>query len=36
MTIILFSYKDFEETHIMNSKSDNIEIKMGNETDKIM
>ena len=36
MTIIFFSYKDFEETHIMNIKSDNIEIKMGNETDKIM
>ena len=36
MTINFFSSKDFEETHTMYSKSNNIEVMMGNETDKII
>ena len=30
------SKKDSVETHIMHTKSDNIEIMMGSETDKII
>ena len=36
MTINFFSSKDFEETHTMYSKSNNIEVMMVNETDKII
>ena len=36
MTINFFSSKDSEEICTMYSKSDNIEIMMGNETDKII
>ena len=36
MTVNFFSSKDFEETHTMYSKSNNIEVMMGNETDKII
>ena len=35
MAISFFSSKDSEETSTMYSKSDNIEVMMGNETDKI-
>ena len=35
MAINFFSSKDSEETRTMYSKSDNIEIMMENETDKI-
>ena len=34
--INLFSSKDSEETHSMYSKSDDMEVMMGNETDKII
>ena len=36
MAINFFCSKDFEETHTMYSESDNIEVMMGNETDKII
>ena len=36
MTINFFSSKDSEETCTMYSKSDNIKIMVGNETDKII
>ena len=36
MTINFFSSKDSEETHIMHTNSDNIDIMMGNETDEII
>ena len=36
MTINFFSSKDSEETRIMYSPSDNIEVMLGNETDKII
>ena len=36
MAIKFFSSKDFEGTRIMYSKSDNIEVMMGNETDKVI
>ena len=36
MTINFFSQKVFQKTHTMHSKSDNIEILIGNETDKII
>ena len=36
MAINFFSSKDSEETRIMYSPSDNIEIMIGNETDKII
>ena len=35
MTINFFTSKDSGETSTMHSKSDNIEVMMGNETDKI-
>ena len=34
--IYSFSSMDSEETHTMSTKSDNIEIMMGNETDEII
>ena len=36
MTIIFIYSKDSEETRIMYSTSDNIEIMLDNETDKII
>ena len=36
MAINFFSSKDSEETRAMHSKSDNIEILIGNETDEII
>ena len=36
MTINFFSSKDSEETRIMYSLSDNIEIMMGSEIDEII
>ena len=36
MAINFFSSKDFEEIRIMHSKSDNIEILIGNETNEII
>ena len=36
MAINLFSSKGSEEIHTVYSKSDNIEVVMGNETNKIM
>ena len=36
MAINFFSSKDFEETRTMYRKSDNIEVMMGNEIDKII
>ena len=36
MAINFFSFKDFEETRTMHSKSDNIEILIGNKTDEII
>ena len=36
MAINFFSSKDSEKTCIMYSNSDNIEVMMGNETDKII
>ena len=36
MTINFISSKDSDETHIMYSKSDNIEIMIGRETDEII
>ena len=36
MTIHFFSSKDSEEIRTMHSKSDNIEILIGNETDKVI
>ena len=36
MAINFFSQKVFQKTHTMHSKSDNIEILIGNETDKII
>ena len=35
MSIKFFSSKDSDETHIMNSKSDNIEVMMGNGTNEV-
>ena len=35
MAIKFFSSKDSDETHIMNSKSDNIEVMMGNGTNEV-
>ena len=34
MQINIISSKDFEETHTMHTKSNNIEIMMDNETDQ--
>ena len=34
--INFFCSKDSEETRAMNTKSDNIEVMMGNETDEII
>ena len=36
MVINFFTSKDFEETRTTYSKSDNIEVMMGNETDEII
>ena len=36
MAINFFSLKVFQKTHTMHSKSDNIEILIGNEADKII
>ena len=36
MQINIISSKDFEETHTMHTKSNNLEIMMGNETDQII
>ena len=36
LAVKAFSSKDSEETQIMYSKSDKIEVTMGNETDKII
>ena len=36
MAINFYSSKDSKETHTMHSKSDNIEILIGNETDEII
>ena len=36
MAINFFSLKVFQKTHTMHSKSDNIEILIGNETDEII
>ena len=36
MVINFFPSKDSEETRTMYNKSDNIEVVMGNETDKII
>ena len=36
MTTNFFSSKDSEETRIMNTNNDNIDITMGNETDEII
>ena len=36
MAIIFISSKDFDETRTMHTKSDNIEIMMGSETDEII
>ena len=36
MSINFMSYKDSEETRSMYTKGDNIEIKMGSETDDII
>ena len=36
MAINFFSSKDFEEIRIMHSKSDNIEILIGNETNEVI
>ena len=36
MSISFISSKDFDETCNMHTKSDNIEIMMGNETDEIV
>ena len=36
MAISFFSSKDFEETRTMYSKSDNIEVIIGSETDEIV
>ena len=36
MAINFFSSKDSEEIHTMHSKSDNMEILIGNETDEII
>ena len=36
MTIIFFSSKDYNETHTMYSPSDNIEVMIDIETDKII
>ena len=35
VAIKFFSSKDSEETRIMHNKSDNVEVMMGNKTDKI-
>ena len=35
MAVKFFSSKDSEETNIMYSKSDNIKVMMGNETDEV-
>ena len=36
MAINFFSSKDYEGTRIMYSKNDNIDVMMGNETNKII
>ena len=36
MAIKFFYSKDSEETHIMHSKSENIEVMMGNKTNEII
>ena len=36
MAVNFFSSKDSEETCTINTKSDNIEIMMGNETDEVI